>query len=112
MKATEAVGRNPGAATKISGEVMAKTILVGRFYCSSCVVGCGRKVRIDKGPYSPVDGGGPEYETIAAFGSMCMVDNLEVIAKANDLCNRYGLDTISTGAALAFAMEAYEPRVD
>ena len=50
----------------------------------------------------------PEYETIAAFGSNCLVDNLETIMLANELCNRYGLDTISAGATVAFAMECYE----
>ncbi len=94
-------------AEKISGERMAETILTGKYYCKACVVGCGRKVKIGAGPYA-VDGAGPEYETLGAFGSMCLIDNLEAIAKANDLCNRLGLDTISTGSAIAFAMEAVE----
>jgi aldehyde:ferredoxin oxidoreductase len=50
----------------------------------------------------------PEYETLGAFGGMCLNDNLESIIMANDLCNRYGIDTISAGAAIAFAMECYE----
>jgi hypothetical protein len=52
--------------------------------------------------------GGPEYETAASFGSLCMNDNLPSIAKANELCNKYTIDTISTGSAVAFAMECYE----
>ncbi len=95
-------------ASKISGEQMAKTILTGRYTCRHCPVACGRVVRVVDGPFAPVDGGGPEYETIAALGSLCLVDSLEAIAQANQLCNRYGLDTMSTGAAIAFAMEAYE----
>ena len=52
--------------------------------------------------------GGPEYETAAALGSLCMNDNLVAISKANELCNKYGIDTISTGVVIAFAMECYE----
>ncbi len=100
-------GRFPGAE-KISGIRMAETILVGRKACFACPVACGRYIKITEGPYAPLEGYGPEYETIAALGSLCMNDNLESIAKANDLCNRLGLDTISVGASIAFAMECYE----
>jgi aldehyde:ferredoxin oxidoreductase len=55
-----------------------------------------------------MEGPGPEYETLAAFGTMLMNDNLEAVCWANDLANRYGVDTISTGGAIAFAMECYE----
>ncbi|MEM1507481.1 MAG: aldehyde ferredoxin oxidoreductase family protein [Candidatus Bathyarchaeia archaeon] len=101
------MGRFPGAE-KISGMKMAETILSDRKSCFSCPVACGRYVKISEGPYAPLEGYGPEYETIAALGSLCMNDNLEAIAKANDLCNRFGLDTISVGATIAFAMECYE----
>jgi len=100
-------GRFPGAE-KISGVRMAETILIDRRSCFACHVACGRYVRVSEGPYAPLEGYGPEYETIAALGSLCMNDNLEAIAKANDLCNRFGLDTISVGATIAFAMECYE----
>ena len=100
-------GRFP-EAEKISGFRMAETILVDRKACFACPIGCGRYIKISEGPYAPLEGYGPEYETIAAFGSLCMNDNLESIAKANDLCNRLGLDTISVGATIAFAMECYE----
>jgi aldehyde:ferredoxin oxidoreductase len=95
-------------AAKISGDVMANTILTGRYACRHCPIGCGRIVRVAEGPFAPVDGAGPEYETLAALGSNCLVDDLEAIARANELCNRYGLDTMSTGAAISFAMEAFE----
>lgn len=95
-------------AQRISGERMAQTILTGQYRCKGCPIGCGRVIKIDKGKYAGVEGAGPEYETIAFFGAMCLVDDLEAIAKANELCNRYGLDTMSTGAEIAFAMEAYE----
>jgi aldehyde:ferredoxin oxidoreductase len=52
--------------------------------------------------------GGPEYETLGSFGSNCGVDDLRAISKANEICNAYGLDTISTGMAVSFAMECYE----
>lgn len=98
-------------AEKISGQTMEKTILTGRYACHDCVIACGRVVKIDTGPFAPVSGGGPEYETIAALGGMCLVDDIEAVAKANELCNRYGLDTMSTGAVVAFAMEAFERKI-
>jgi len=95
-------------AEKLSGQTMAKTILNGRYYCSGCIIGCGREVRFESVKYGKVEGAGPEYETLAMLGANCLIDDLEAVAKANELCNRYGLDTISTGAVIAFAMEAYE----
>lgn len=55
--------------------------------------------------------GGPEYETVGSFGSLCGIDDLKIIAKANELCNKYGLDTISTGSSIAFAMECFSRRI-
>lgn len=95
-------------AKKISGERMAETILTGRFHCAGCPIGCGRKIKITQGPFAEVEGAGPEYETLASMGASCLVDDLEAIAKANELCNRYGIDTIEVGGAVAFAMECYE----
>lgn len=97
---------NPDA---ISGQVMAKTILKARDTCYACVVRCKRVVEVDDGKIKvdPVYGG-PEYETIATFGSYCGIDDLGAIAKANEICNAYGVDTISCGATIAFAMECFE----
>lgn len=78
-----------------------------RFACWRCPLGCGGHMKVKEGPYA-VEGHKPEYETLAAFGTMTLVDDVEAIIKANDLCNRYGLDTISAGATIAFAMECYE----
>lgn len=103
-----AKGSWPEGAERISGKKMAETILTGTYACGACPIRCGRRVRIEEGPYAPVDGAGPEYETLAMLGSLCLVDDLEAIAKANELCNRYGIDTISTGAIIAFAMECVE----
>ncbi len=92
-------------ADKIGGQAMNETILVGRRGCYACSVQCKREVKVE-GEYQ-VDPryGGPEYETIAATGSDCGIDDLAAIAKANELCQAYGLDTISCGASIAFAME-------
>jgi len=81
---------------------------VGPYACFGCAAACGNRVRIDKGEYAPVAGHGAEYETVAGFGSLCLNDNVESILKANDICNQYGLDTISTSCAVAFAIEAFE----
>jgi aldehyde:ferredoxin oxidoreductase len=91
----------------LGGKKMKETILVSHTACYRCTLGCSRWVKIDQGPYK-MDGPGPEYETLAALGTMCLIDNLNAVSFANDLCNRYGMDTISTGAAIAFGMEAYE----
>ncbi len=95
-------------AEKINGETMADTILVKRRACHACPVQCKREVKVDE-PYK-VDPryGGPEYETIGALGSDCGIDDLKAIARGNELCNAYGLDTISCGATIAFAMECFE----
>ena len=95
-------------AERLSGQEMARTILSGRYYCRGCIVGCGREVSFEDERYGRVEGAGPEYETLAMIGANCLIDDLKAVAKANELCNRYGLDTISTGAVIAFAMEAYE----
>lgn len=100
-------GRWAGAS-KISGVAMHDTILTGRRGCLRCPISCGRHIKISEGPYAPLECEGPEYETIGTLGGECMVDDLAAISKANELCNRYGLDTISTGTVIAFAMEAYE----
>jgi aldehyde:ferredoxin oxidoreductase len=95
-------------AEKITGETMTDTILTGRATCPACPIAHYRVVQT-KGPYATdPDYGGPEYETCASFGSLCMNDDLEVIAKANELCNKYAIDTIATGVSIAFAMECYE----
>jgi len=96
-------------AEKISGEKMAETVLKSRDTCYACAVRCKRVVEIKGGPY-PVDPryGGPEYETLGTFGSYCGIDNLAAIAYANMLCNMNGVDTISCGATIAFAMECFE----
>ncbi len=94
-------------AQKISGQRIRETIWVRNTYCHACPIGCGKEVAVER-EGGEVRGHGPEYETLAGFGGMCLVDDLEAVVYANDLCNRYGLDTISTSSAIAFAMEAFE----
>ncbi len=100
-------GRWAGAG-KISGVAMHNTVLSGRRACLLCPIACGRHIRLTEGPYAPLDCEGPEYESIGTLGGECLVDDLAAICKANELCNRYGLDTMSAGSVIAFAMEAYE----
>lgn len=93
----------------IGGERMKETILVGRETCAGCPVRCKRIVETEFGGQvvRPLYGG-PEYETLAALGSLCLCSNLPAIALANQLCNAYGVDTISVGIAIAALMEASE----
>jgi aldehyde:ferredoxin oxidoreductase len=95
-------------ADAISATALTETLLTERGTCFACPIRCKRVVRPQE-PYGFDDRyGGPEYETIAAFGSSCGVANLPAIAKANALCSAYSLDTISTGMTIAFAMECFE----
>ena len=96
-------------ADKITGEtIVSSGFLVGRDTCWACSTNCKRVVEARQ-PYEiNRELGGAEYETTAALGSLCLIDDMYAIAKANQLCNLYGLDTISTGVVIAFAMEAYE----
>jgi len=87
---------------------LAETYLTGKFHCASCPIGCGRVVEIGDGKYAPVRGAGPEYETVAVLGALLLIDDLAAICKANEMCNRYGIDTLSTGGVIAFAFEASE----
>jgi aldehyde:ferredoxin oxidoreductase len=97
-------------AEDITGETMTTMILVGRQTCPGCPIGCMRKVAVKDGSYAPVlpEYGGPEYETLGSFGSICCVNDLKAIAKASMLCNMYGIDTISAGVSIGFAMECFE----
>ena len=92
----------------LSGHAMKETILIKGEGCYACAVACKRVVKSD-GKYS-VDPkyGGPEYETCSALGSNCGITDLVAVAKGNELCNKYSLDTISTGATISFAMECFE----
>jgi aldehyde:ferredoxin oxidoreductase len=80
-----------------------------RFACYMCPIGCGGCMKEGTGEYQYAAGTRrPEYETTAMFGTNCLNNNLESIIKAGDICDRYGIDTISAGAAIALAIECYE----
>jgi len=100
-------GKWTEGAQKLSGQELKDKYLKKQFFCASCPVGCGRTVN---GSIEPrVDEtGGPEYETLAMMGSNCLIDELPAVMRLNELANRYGLDTIETGAVIAFCMELYE----
>jgi len=101
-------GQFEGVAS-ITGETMTETILKNNDTCFSCAVRCKRVVEGEKDglKVEPVFGG-PEYETIGTFGSYCGIDDLVAISYANQICNYFGVDTITCGATIAFAMECYE----
>ena len=90
-------------AEDTSGETLSENYLVRKDPCYRCPIACGRYCKVDD-----IEGGGPEYETIWAFGGDCGVNDLGAVIKANYWCNEYGLDTISTGATIAAAMELYQ----
>jgi aldehyde:ferredoxin oxidoreductase len=92
----------------INGVTIKETIRVRMDGCFACNVRCKKVVKFEE-PY-PCDEeyGGPEYETLGALGSNCGIDNLKAICKGNERCNALGIDTISTGSSIAFAMECYE----
>lgn len=92
----------------LSGTSMAQSILIKPESCYACAAGCKRVVKAEAPYVVDPKYGGPEYETLAALGSNCELVNLVAVAKANEQCNKYSLDTISTGASIAFAMECYE----
>lgn len=89
-------------ADQVSGEALAENYLVKNVSCFRCPIGCGRRCSL-----SDKESEGPEYETIWALSADCGVDDLESVIRANNVCNEYGLDTISAGATIACAMELY-----
>jgi len=102
---------NGDAYAKIGGARMSDTILKPHTgACFNCPVRCARWVDITEGRFK-YEGPGPEYETLGAFGSMLLIDDLNAISWIGEMCNKSGLDTISAGCTVAWAMEAYEKGV-
>ena len=95
---------------KISGESLNANLLLKNKSCYGCSIGCGRIIKIDNREYNVPICEGPEYETIAGFGSMILNDDLESIAIANDMCNDYGLDTISTSGVISLLYHIYNQK--
>jgi aldehyde:ferredoxin oxidoreductase len=93
---------------KISGEVVYEKYHIKNKPCHLCPFMCGREIEIKDGPYQIHNAAGVEYETTAAFGAMCLISDIEAVAYLNHLCNEMGVDTISTGCTIAFALDCYE----
>ena len=100
--------RTARIARSVGGGSMYRKILTKNYHCYACPLGCGRIVKVTSPAKYAVEGHGPEQETSVALGPLCMIDDLAAIAKANDICNRYGMDTIETGSLIAFAMSCFE----
>ena len=89
-----------------------ETLNVKKYACSGCPIGCGRLTSLKEPAGYPLEeGGGPEYETVAAFGSKLLVNDLVAVSAANHLANDLGIDTISAGQVIATAIEWYETGV-
>lgn len=103
-------GRWEEGAKKTTGETLVERFLEKHYGCFGCPIRCGKIIKLKIGDEERLMHG-PEYESNAALGALCLNDNLEQISLANELCNRYGLDTISTGSVIAFTMEAFEKKI-
>ncbi len=95
-------------AAELTGSTLSERYLKKTRTCAYCAVSCKRVIHITEGPYAIPEGPGPEYETVAAFGSLMGSSDLAAVCKAGRICNDLGIDTISAGATIAWAMEAYE----
>jgi len=93
---------------QISAQAVKEHVRVGMGTCFACVVACKKEVKVKEPWDVNPEYGGPEYETLASLGSNCGVSDLRAVCKANELCQRYAIDTISTGVTISFAMECFE----
>ncbi|WP_258360780.1 aldehyde ferredoxin oxidoreductase family protein [Moorella sulfitireducens (nom. illeg.)] len=98
----------PQGAARIGAPYYGEFLQASPWPCAACPIGCHRRITLPPGSRYEVAGAGPEYESLGMLGSCCLVDDLVYISKANDLCNRLGIDTISAGAYVAFTMECFE----
>ncbi len=93
---------------QLSGETYHKEHTVKPHACAKCFMACGRMAEIERGRHKGLKIEGPEYETIYAFGGLCMIEDIAEVAWLNDVCDRLGMDTITAGNLAAMAMEASE----
>ena len=101
-------GSWPEGAMTISGQNLAEQYTVKQAFCFACPIGCGKHVDALLEDGTHIHGEGPEYETLAGMGALTGVGDLDAMLKANDYCNRVGMDTISASTMVAFALEAFE----
>lgn len=92
----------------LSGDTLLQQHKVKPGACPNCFMACGQHTVIQNGPYHGLEIEGPEYETIFAFGGLCSINQLDKVAYLNDLCDRLGLDTITTGNLVGLVMEGVE----
>lgn len=95
---------------KLGGDQLTELYLTKKRACLYCAIACKRVVEVKEGPFAIPEGPGPEYETIVSFGSLLNSSDLAAACKAGRICNDLGLDTISAGGTIAWAMEAYEKK--
>jgi aldehyde:ferredoxin oxidoreductase len=88
--------------------VMMERYFVRHRACYACSVGCKKEVEVKEGTFKTEEGPAPEYETFGSFGTMLLIKDMEAIIKLHNICNRYGMDVISCGSTIAFAIECYE----
>jgi aldehyde:ferredoxin oxidoreductase len=96
------------AASELGAPTMDPKYKTKAYGCANCPLACGAHYEVNEGKWPVGKTDRPEYETMTAFGTLCLNSNAESCIKCNDICNRYGLDTISAGATVAWAIECYE----
>jgi aldehyde:ferredoxin oxidoreductase len=102
------VGDGSPYGSKLSGGTITAQYMTKRHACFTCPIACKRAVKVAEGPYATEEGPGPQYETVASFGSALQIDDLAAVLKMGETANRYGLDSMSCGGTIAFAMECFE----
>ena len=98
----------PSGAEKLGAPRFTELLHARPQHCFACPIGCHRHIDFHDGHASRINGPGPEYESLGLLGGACLVDDLRALARANDRCNRLGIDTVSAGAFVAFAMQCKE----
>jgi len=98
----------PEGARKLGGEHYTQTLQARPLPCRYCPIGCHRRIRIDQPPEYAMQSVGPEYETVGMMGTGTMIDDPKAVSAANEIANRLGVDTISAGAMVGFAMECFQ----
>lgn len=90
----------------ITGETMTEKVVKGHRACFACSINCSKYSVVPSGPYKSIING-PDYETVYGFGSICCVDSIEALCKADEICDEYGIDLINAAMAVAWAMECF-----
>ncbi|MCE5263490.1 MAG: aldehyde ferredoxin oxidoreductase family protein [Deltaproteobacteria bacterium] len=91
----------------ITGETMKEKVVKGHRACFACSINCTKYSVVPKGPYKSIING-PDYEAVYGFGSICCVDSIEALCKADEICDEYGIDLMNTSMTVAWAMECFE----